>query len=97
MGSFNISVYVKNDDLAVYADNVEVLNQKAREAFEKELCRIKESVAKLNFVPFIPSVLEDVSEDAVHVRMANNRVRKASEKLYGVSMRKEKGKKEAEK
>lgn len=56
MGSFNISIYVKNEDLAIYADNVEILNQKAREAFDKELGKIKESIANL----------ELMNEDKIH-------------------------------
>jgi hypothetical protein len=84
MGSFNISVYVKNDDLAVYADNVEVLNQVAREAFEKKLCSIKESIRA--------HLVEDCMEDSLHTKIAINKEKKASDRLYGTKMRHEKGK-----
>jgi hypothetical protein len=91
MGTINISVYVKTDDLGIYSENSELLNQKAREAFEKELSRIKECLSKAIPVGQASIILEDTSDDKVHEEVARINHKRATDRLFKVKERHEKG------
>jgi len=41
MPGINISIYLKDEDHKTYRENMERLNQSAREGFEKELKKVK--------------------------------------------------------
>lgn len=92
MPSKSIGVYIKDEDWELYSENQEVLNQKAREAFEKELDKIRKAVSEASGSPQIPSLLEDEGEDAVHEELSKKRLERASERRYKTKERINKGK-----
>lgn len=91
MPSYGIAVYVSDEDVSIYVVSKALLNDKAREAFDKELSRIKESISKAQVSPFIPSEIEEGQGEAVHEKMARKRKESAQDRLYGVDMRRKKG------
>ena len=90
MPATNISIYLTNEEYPIYLENQELLHQKAREAFEKELFRIKEALAKFEGVA---PIVETLQEDAVHKKSAENRAKRESERLYRDEMRHNNGRK----
>jgi hypothetical protein len=82
MPATSISIYLTNEEYPIYLENQELLHQKAREAFEKELDRIRKSVEKS-----IPGELEDEQDESVHKRVLENKEKKASDRLYKVDER----------
>jgi hypothetical protein len=90
MVDINITLYVAIADWEVYSQNQEVLHDKVGEAFERELFRIKESLAKAGGVA---PIVETLQEEAVHKKMAARRVIEASERLYKDELRHNNGRK----
>jgi hypothetical protein len=91
MPGYGMSLYVLDEDVEVYQQNKAFLHDKAREAFEKELFKIKECIRKASELPGVNPIIEDLSDDRVHEEFARKSIKRAEDKLYKESIRHNKG------
>jgi hypothetical protein len=71
--------------------NKSLLHDKAREAFERELGRIKESLSKSTEQGQTSIILESMSDDGVHELRAKKALVESQNRLYKTKERHEKG------